>query len=348
MLSMRSMHREIPPCPVFGECGGCQYQDISYPKELEIKEQYLRALFTERLPVPEKIFEPILASPKIYHYRNRLDLKLQRMRQGGVLVGFSPEGKNGILPVDGCPIAMKEISDFVPRLKEEAAAKLTAKHNIANLVVRTGDNGRISWGGIGRRSLKKDPGEYLWTEIKDLRIYYSLETFFQANLSILPEVIGYIHSLNLGGSDVSFWDLYGGAGLFGICLAGSVQEVFFIEEVGPSVNMARYNALYNKISNMTIVTGRVEETLPGLLKDKTGRAAAMVDPPRAGLSASARETVADAFFEKVLYLSCSPESLIEDLKFFAERKWKIVKICPMDFFPRTKHLETLVLLYRVS
>lgn len=336
--------RETPPCPVFGECGGCQYQDISYPAELKVKENSLRALFAERLPVPDNIFEPILASPKIYHYRNRLDLKLQRTRSAGILVGFSPEGRNGILPVDGCPIAMQEISDFVPQLKLEAVEKLTAKHNIANLVVRTGDDGRLSWGGIGRRSLKKDPEEYLWTEIAGLRIYYSLETFFQANLSILPKVMEYIHSLKLGGKDASFWDLYGGVGLFGICMAGSYGEVFLAEEVGPSVNMARYNALYNRIANMTIVTGKVEETLPGLLKNKKGRAVAMVDPPRAGLSASAKEAVANAFFEKVLYLSCNPESLAEDLKYFVERKWKIVKVRPMDFFPRTKHLETLVLL----
>ena len=71
---------------------------------------------------------------------------------------------------------------------------------------------------------------------------------------------------------------------------------------------------------------------------------AMIDPPRAGLSKQACQLLAKAHgFKYILYLSCNPESLVHDLNEFIKQKWKMQNIMPFDFFPKTKHLETLVL-----
>ncbi len=109
--------------------------------------------------------------------------------------------------------------------------------------------------------------------------------------------------------------------------------------------MARHNAAYNKLENFDVFLGRVEDVLPKLLNLYQGHPKIiMVDPPRAGLSEStvgflnALEGV-----EYMLYLSCDPESLSNNLQNLS-KYWKVQKIMPFDFFPKTKHIETLVLL----
>jgi len=196
-----------PLCPVFGECGGCHYQDVPYRKELRIKESLLEGLLQDALPdLADSVFEAIVPSPQPYHYRNRLDLKLLRTRNKEIFVGFSPEGRYRVIPVESCAIARQEISDFLPELKRQAIAKLPAKYRMASLVVRTGERGEVHWGGIGRRSLQLDEKDYFYTEIEGRKIFYSLDTFFQANLSILPLLMERIKALNVLNKRTSFYE----------------------------------------------------------------------------------------------------------------------------------------------
>ena len=339
--------QEVEPlCPLFGKCQGCCYQNVSYPDELKAKEQGLRSLLQVSLDIPDERFAPIVASPKPYHYRNRLDLKLKRTREKGILIGFTPVDRRGILPVEECFIADENISGFIPELKRQAIARLPAKYRIANLVVRTGDDGRVLWGGIGRRSCALAPGDYFWTEIADKKIFYSLDTFFQANLSILPKLLNAIRSFDLWDPAPVLYDLYGGVGLFGISLAEKAERVVLIEENPTSLQLAWHNCEANDISNVRTVEGKVEDKLSGLLDgDPESAKVAMVDPPRAGLSRNACAQLAAARgLGHLMYLSCNPESLARDLGIFVEQGWKVVQVIPFDFFPKTKHLETLVLL----
>ncbi|MBN1870263.1 MAG: class I SAM-dependent RNA methyltransferase [Candidatus Omnitrophica bacterium] len=335
-----------PLCPVFGLCQGCSYQNIPYPDELRQKEQWLKDLLAAPLAVADSKFSPIVPSPRSYYYRNRIDLKLKRTKERGVLIGFTPVEHRGILPVEACFIAEKNISDFIPALKKDVMKRLPDKYRIANVVVRTGDDGRVLWGGIGRRSCCLSQDDYLWTRIADKKIFYSLDTFFQANLSILPELFKAICSLDFWRQAPVFYDLYGGVGLFAIGLADQAERVILIEENPSSVTLARYNRKVNNAVNVRIMEGKVEDKLPEYFKNEPGKVkAAMIDPPRAGLSARAcRQLAQMRGIDHILYLSCSPESLARDLTSFVQQGWNIKQIMPFDFFPKTKHLETLVLL----
>ena len=333
-----------PRCPVFNDCGGCQYQDISYGDELRLKEEYLRSLFKEHLNLSDGIFHPILASPQEYQYRNRLDLKLiQTKITKEIFIGFSPPSHHRLIEIDACPIARPEISQLIPALKGLAKEKVTDKHRQANIVVRTGDDGRVFWGGIGRRSLQLTQPDYLWTEIAGRKIFYSLDTFFQANLFILPEFIQILRGLDIWGEDAVFYDLYGGVGLFGIALYDFVGKVVLMEEVEASLALARYNVEHHQLKNFFIHAGRVEDILPPMLTEMPGsRNIVMVDPPRAGLSDQALamlNTLSNT--EHLLYLSCNPETLLANCLSLRDQ-WNIVRVQPLDFFPRTRHLETLV------
>lgn len=335
-----------PLCPVFGECGGCLYQNISYEDELKVKEQQLKDLLGQSIDISEIIYDSIIPSPRPYHYRNRLDLKLRRTKNREIFIGFSPVGKNGVVPVEACFIADRNISGFIPGLKKQAVERLTEKYRDANLVVRTGDEGKVLWGGIGRRSCQLPEKDYLWTEISGRRIFYSLDTFFQANLSILSKFFDVVRAFPCWASRPVLYDLYGGVGLFGIGLNDLVKKIVLVEENKASLRIARYNVEFNRLNHFEMIAGTVENELPGLIKSEVGeRAVAMVDPPRAGLSASACQMLADLKrLDYILYLSCNPESLARDLRVFVRNGWEIQRIIPFDFFPKTRHLETLVLL----
>jgi len=337
-----------PLCPIFGECGGCQYQDISYEEELRLKESILHELFAQHLkknPKKDFPFKNIVASPKQYHYRNRLDLRLLKTKDQNIFMGFSPVKGYRVVETDSCMIAEEAVSDFLPALKSQAKAKLPLKYRNANLVVRTGDDGRVFWGGIGRRSLKMKEEDYFWTQISGKKIFYSLDSFFQANLSILPLLIEKIKGLKVLDKKTSFFDLYGGVGFFGVVLFDCVKDVVLFEENIYATRLAAYNIRYHHLKNFTIIEGKIEDHLDRLSDGSSLRRVALIDPPRAGLSAKAAQYLAQKkIFNALFYLSCHPKSLVRDLAVFINNGWAIKTIIPFDFFPRTKHMETLALL----
>jgi tRNA/tmRNA/rRNA uracil-C5-methylase (TrmA/RlmC/RlmD family) len=121
-----------------------------------------------------------------------------------------------------------------------------------------------------------------------------------------------------------------------------------IEECCDSVALAQFNIRYHQLKHARTLVGKVETHLPEVLKELNDRSCvALIDPPRGGLVSSAIETLGQAKdLKSLFYLSCSPESLVRDLKGLTKAEWKVQKIMPFDFFPRTRHLETLVWLTR--
>lgn len=333
-----------PLCPVFGACGGCAHQDLTYEAELRLKERKLREILSGKLSLPGEVFEPMTPSPKPYHYRNRLDLTMKRTK-GQLAFGFSSPVHRRVIPVEACAIALPAISERMPELRREAEARMPADYLTANIVVRSGDDGKVFWGGIGRRSLEMKEENYFWTEIDGKKIFYSLETFFQANLSILPAVMERIKTLAAFDKETLFLDLYSGAGLFGIYFSDLAGKVIMVEDCPGSVKLAKYNIAYHQLKHVEIRGAKVESELDVIRNSGHEKVIAIVDPPRQGLSSVVCEAIAGAkYLESLFYLSCHPESLARDLFVFQSRGWKIQKVMPFDFFPKTSHLETLVLL----
>ena len=99
-----SPYRIEPPCPVFLKCGGCSYQHIDYPHQLQIKETQLREALRRLGGLSEPPVKPMIASPEPYGYRNRIAV---HVRDGNV--GFYAEGSNRVIPVKKCLIASPEV-----------------------------------------------------------------------------------------------------------------------------------------------------------------------------------------------------------------------------------------------
>jgi tRNA/tmRNA/rRNA uracil-C5-methylase (TrmA/RlmC/RlmD family) len=149
--------------------------------------------------------------------------------------------------------------------------------------------------------------------------------------------------LDVWDAQAVFYDLYGGVGLFGVCVCDLVGKVVLIEEVQSSLKLARHNVAYHKFENFFIHDGRVEDVLPSLVGFMPqARNIMMVDPPRAGLSeATVAMLNSVENINHLFYLSCNPQSLLDNCKSLKDH-WNIRVVLPLDFFPRTQHLETLV------
>lgn len=341
-------HSDVAPlCPYYGSCGGCIYQHLSYEEELRIKATDLKELLS-KLNIVEDVFSPVVASPDPYHYRSRLDLSFRRTRQGFVL-GFMGEATTRLVPIDSCAIARPEISSFLSQLRELASQKIPEKYRSANLVVKTGEDDSVQWGGIGRRSLRLPESQYFWTTIEGKRIYYSLDTFFQANLAILPLLMKDLRALLELDSETYLLDLYSGVGLFWAVFASEAKGVWGVEENRAALPIAELNRRYNKLTHVTLKDARTEDCLEEIMTELgSHRVAAIVDPPRKGLTPEALGKLTSAKnLGPLIYISCNKKALARDLEEFLKCGWRVERVIPYDFFPRTKHLETIVKLAHV-
>lgn len=288
--------------------------------------------------------EPICASPKPYHYRNRLDLSMFRNKERKISIGFKPEGRFKTLQIDSCAIAQESINKFLPTLMSEVTEKIPMNYRIASLVLKTGDDERVRWGGMGKRSLRLDPKDYLWTIVDDKKIFYSLDSFFQANSSILADLAATLRRwYSWDSTQDVLLDLYGGVGLFSILLSEQVLKAVLIEENIHATKVAEHNKAYLNLNHMEICCGRVEDHLLTVLEKNNGkRFVGIVDPPRKGLTEDAIHLISNIQqMNTFFYLSCNPESFSANTEKLGLRGWKMTKLRAFDFFPQTKHIEVL-------
>ena len=154
----------------------------------------------------------------------------------------------------------------------------------------------------------------------------------------------------------TLFDLYSGVGLFGISLADGYGRVIGIEEGYEAVEQAKQNAKRNEVKNTTFLQGKVETLFPELIpavkpplhpvRDKSlisNGVHIIIDPPRIGLKPGVIQCLLTLPIERLVYVSCELSALQRDLTLLQDR-FKITRVQPLDLFPQTKHIETIVLL----
>ncbi|KPU43454.1 23S rRNA (uracil-C(5))-methyltransferase RlmCD [Oxobacter pfennigii] len=182
--------------------------------------------------------------------------------------------------------------------------------------------------------------------IGDLKFNISPLSFFQVN-PIQTEVL-YSKALeyaNLTGEETVI-DAYCGTGTISLFLARKAKKVYGVEIVEPAIENAKKNARENNISNVEFIVGKSEEVIPELYKQGIKADVIVVDPPRKGCDEALLKTIAAMAPKTVVYVSCDPGTLARDLKYLEENGFKVKEIQPVDMFPVTSHVETVVCLSR--
>ncbi len=334
--------RVAAPCPVFGECGGCQLQHMSYPAQLAWKTERMCALLTaagfERPPVL-----PTLGCDSPWHYRNHMRFSVNREGQPGL----TARGTSRVLPLRACPIAHERINDALGVLADCA-------HPRPQLLVRYG----VATGQLlvhpAPAFAVRERLEALRLDVRDDSIEEGLKghvfcirpsSFFQTNTAQANRMADHVLAALPAGPEVTLVDAYCGVGTFARLLAERAGRVIAIEESASAIRDARYNL--REAANVTIVQGKVEAVLPELGEQLDGL---VIDPPRAGCQRVVLDALAARHVPRVVYVSCGPDTLARDLRILCLEAgaYRLVAVQPLDMFPQTAHIETIVTLQAVA
>lgn len=176
----------------------------------------------------------------------------------------------------------------------------------------------------------------------------SSKSFFQVN-TLQTEVL-YQEAINMAevSNDDIVVDAYCGIGSITLNLAEKAKFVYGVEIVEDAIRMANENAALNQIENVHFEVGEAEKIMPRWVKEGIEIDVLMVDPPRKGLDHVFIEAAIASQPRRIVYVSCNPMSLAKDLRSFIEGGYVVEKVQPVDMFPQTTHVETVVLMSRVE
>ena len=188
---------------------------------------------------------------------------------------------------------------------------------------------------------------YITDRIGDLKYQISPLSFYQVNSfqtqKLYEKALEYA---DLTGEE-TVWDLYCGIGTISLFLAQKAKFVRGVEIIPAAIENARDNAKLNGISNVEFFVGKAEEVLPEEY-EKNGVYAdvIVVDPPRKGCDVQLLETMVLMKPQRIVYVSCDSATLARDLRYLCDRGYELTRICPVDQFAHTVHVETVCLLSR--
>lgn len=335
-----SPHRVEPPCPHFGECGGCQWQFIDYPAQLAFKEEILRDCIRRIGGFDLHPYTPLSGGAFGYRYRARLSVS----NRGEI--GFLRRGSHDVVAFDNCVILRDELNDAIRRIR--AAARFMAGGEIS---VVCGDSGiAASVNGdftadpnrfireTGLSGLDVNGKRYgnpaIGFDLSGLRYVVSARSFFQANWRLNLKMVEAVCGLLPPGAAIA--DIYAGAGNFAIALAARGHDVTAVEGDKSSFADGARNARQIESGNLRFLRSSAEAAIARLQPVDT----MIVDPPRTGIEPAAVEAVMRMRPPRLIYVSCDPATLARDMKRLAQL-YNVESVRLVDMFPQTGHIEAL-------
>ncbi|MBL8968347.1 MAG: class I SAM-dependent RNA methyltransferase [Spirochaetaceae bacterium] len=314
-----SPHRVEPACPVYGECGGCNLQHLSYQRQVAEKAGIVAEAFrrTARLEPGE-----IAAVPSLpFAYRNRLQLHFTEEGR----IGFMRRSSNSVVAAPTCPVAVRPVQAWI----EERAGTSRGREELGRFIV---GKDRILAFGLDEKVYLEGRDGMITATVAGEPIRFHLKGFFQSNLYLLDYFVPDV-AAGLSGGTVA--DLYCGVGLFSRFLEKRFSKVVAVEQNPFALDLARHNA-----------PGPRNEYHALSVEDWTKGASArqdfdcvLVDPPRTGLSPDVRAWLARKRPPLLVYVSCDPVTLARDSGELHRSGYRLESLKAFDFYPQTSHVE---------
>ncbi len=377
-------------CPHYRKCGGCQLQNMEYPKQLEWKQRLVERLLGNFCRV-----EPILGMENPLHYRNKVSAAFATDRSGRSISGVYQSSTHRIVPVDRCMIEDSKADEIIVTIRgllksfrivpyNEYRGTGTLRHVLVKRGFSTGEvmvvlvtatpifpaknrfvqalrerhpevttviqniNPGFTSMVLGEREKPLYGSGYIEDRLCGLRFRISAKSFYQVN-PVQTEVL-YGEAVELAGLTGSqrVIDAYCGIGTIGLIASEKAGRVIAVEQNPDAVQDARANAKLNQIENIDFYCDDAGDFLMETAERQENIDVVFMDPPRAGSSESFLSALAVLSPERVVYISCNPETLQRDLKFLVKKGFRVERIQPVDMFPFTKHVETVVLMSKVQ
>lgn len=301
--------RVEPVCRYFEECGGCQYQHLSYDAQLRWKEKQVADLFQRVGGFEAAVVQPLLPCPAPYGYRNRILVRSQWNKPAQKLnLGYVRTDGGLVCDVESCAIAEPALNTALTEWRRNPPPK----------------------GGI-KALLRIPPEDWDVPE----------HSFFQNNFFALPALVKEVRDRLQDAGTRHLIDAYCGVGFFSLSVADSLESFTGVELDAQAIAAARRNQRRRGFSHGEFIPGDTDAWLPRLLRQCDPRVAAvLLDPPRVGCHAPTLRVLREAHPAQILYVSCHPATLARDLKALcADGKYRLVRVQPVDMFPQTQHVE---------
>lgn len=327
-----SPERAEPRCPLFGKCGGCQYQHLSYSAQLKWKQKQVSDLMRRIGGIDFPVSET-RASPAQYGYRSKLTPHYERPRGGRMPVGFVMQGRrNFLVDVPQCPIASEAINAELPKARADLLARAGKLRRGGTLLLRDCAEG-----------VCRDNTAVVSERVGGLTYQFCAGEFFQNNPHILPGLVEFALE-NARGSRFLV-DAYCGVGVFALAGAKFFERAAGVEISAKAIECANANARINNIENCDFLIGKAEDIFADVsARFAGGETSMIIDPPRAGCDAAFLEQLLRFAPRRLVYVSCGPDTQARDLAFLTARGYKILRLQPFDLFPQTRHIENVAVL----
>jgi 23S rRNA (uracil1939-C5)-methyltransferase len=313
-----------PPCPYFGRCGGCDFQQLTYEAQVAAKSEMIRDCLHRiaRLEdVPEIVVTP---SPNDWRYRMRA---MWQIDQDERTIGYYERGSRRVCDVVDCAVLRPELQEKLEQVRATEWNQFPP--DLKHLDVVAGENG-VSFAPAFADFETRE----LSLRIRGEIYHYNAQSFFQINPSLLVPLIDFALD---DASGESALDLYSGVGLFTLPLSRQFKKVVAVESNPTAVRFARRN-LQN--TNARVIAAGVAEWIRSApMRDVDF---VLLDPPRAGAESAVIKGILDLRPPQISYVSCDPATLARDLKKLLSGGYKIRSIRGFDLFPQTHHVETVV------
>ena len=321
--------RIAPPCPYFGTCGGCDFQQMAYETQIETKVGMIRDCLHRIGKIEFEPEIPIIPSPMQFQYRSRARWHLDREKQ---TFGYFRRDSNDVIDVATCPILTPEMQSTLDKQRQGVNWNLFWSEK-PEIEAASGEGGVVS---TFSREISK-PAAEISVETAGEDYAYTAETFFQGNRFLIEKLIETAIGDTTGGTA---FDLYCGVGLFSLPLARRFKKVIAVEESTTAIGFAKKNAKSAGIQNLDFSNRSVEQFL---FANKTKQIDfVLIDPPRSGTEKQTIPQLAALKPRQISYVSCEPSILARDLAVLLDAGYTIDSITALDLFPQTHHVETIV------
>jgi 23S rRNA (uracil1939-C5)-methyltransferase len=320
--------RVEPPCPVFGECGGCAWQHVAYPAQLAAKREILADALARIGGIEVDAIE-MVASPQPYAYRGRARL----LARGG-RIGFRCRRSHEPCPISRCPL-------LVPPL-DAALAALASRGDLADgeWELAIGSDGAVRTTSLAA----PEDAARITLAVLGERVEISPGAFAQANALLLEPLAR--HVVEAAGEGGEALELFAGAGFFTLALARRFARLTAVESDPRAVVDLARNLRAASLRHVRVVEAKSETVLADAAAQRVVPEVIVLDPPRGGVGPRAGRDLARIRARRVVHVSCDPATLARDLRELVQRGFVVTRITGFDLFPQTSHVEAVAVLDR--
>ena len=323
-----SPRRILARCVHFGTCGGCSWQHLSYPDQIEAKKGLLEDSLSRlgKLSAWPAI-EIVHGEP--WGTRNRAQFQ---PGAPGRSWGFFESGSRRTVSLTECPVLSDDLQGVWDALRSVEADPLAERR----------ERSAFAWGAQGRRLVSLPGRESPVAEVSILgrSFRFPVDGFFQSNLSLLPRMV----ELALDGlAGKRALDLYCGVGLFAAFLEDRFEIVDAVESDPRSARFGPGNLRRARYHDAFAEDWLEAELARGRLDDID---AVVVDPPRQGLTERAIHAIVSVAPRELRYVSCGHDTLARDLRRLVDAGYSLRRLAMVDLYPQTPHLEVVCALAR--